>query len=374
MSEPVAEAEGKRVSWAELFFDLVFVFAVTQISRFVHDDHSVLGSVQAFVVFLLVYWVWVGAAIQGNAFDMDQARRRLALFAIGLCGLVMALSVTQAYDGRGLAFAVSYWVARIVLVVGLVDRRAFSLRPYTVSAYVTGPLLVIGALVPSPARLVVWSVAAALDLAMPTLRRKALASLHFDAGHLTERFGLFVLIALGESVVAIGAPLATADHLFAIDLIAVGVSFCFVVGLWWVYFHLAADAMRYALATASVQFTVTRHVLSYAHLAFVWAVILVAVGMEETVAHPLERLSAVIAVLLVGGCVLFLATFGYTRWMMFHLLSRTRLTAAGCAALVLPISLFVPALATLSLLTVILAALNLWELRLTHLASRVVPR
>ncbi|MEP6651137.1 MAG: low temperature requirement protein A [Lapillicoccus sp.] len=162
------------------------------------------------VVFVLVYWIWVGAATQGNEFDMDQARRRLALFAIGLCGLVMALSVTEAYADRGLAFALAYWAARVILVVGLLDRRRFVFMPYTVSAFVTGPVLVAGALLPATPRLAVWAAAAALDLAMPTLRRRSLNALHFDADHLTERYGLFVLIALGESIVAIGVPVASA--------------------------------------------------------------------------------------------------------------------------------------------------------------------
>lgn len=374
MSAPAALPEGKRVSWAELFFDLVFVFAVTRISLFVHDEHTALGLVQAFVAFLLVYWVWVGAATQGNEFDMDRARPRLVLFAIGLCGLVMALSVTLAYDGRALAFAVAYWAARALLVVGLLARSRSVLMPYTVSAYLTGPLLVVGALLPSPWRLVVWAGAAALDLAMPTLRRKRLSSLHFDADHLAERYGLFVLIALGESIVAIGGPVASNDHLGWLDVVAVGVSFLLVVGLWWVYFHLAAGAMRYALATAAVQFTVTRHVLSYAHLSFIWAIILVAVGMAETVAHPAAPLGPVVGALLVGGVALFLATFGYTRWMMFHLVSRTRLTAALCTLAVYPVAVFGPALVALLLLVVVVVALNVWELRVTHLASRVVPR
>jgi low temperature requirement protein LtrA len=366
--------EGKRVTWGELFFDLVFVFAVTRVSLVVHDNHSFRGLVEAFVVFVLVYWIWVGAATQGNEFDMDQARRRLALFGIGLCGLVMALSVTRAYEDRGLAFALAYWVARLILVVGLLDRSRIAFMPYTVSAFLTGPALVVGALLPASARLAVWTAAAALDLAMPTLRRRRLSALHFDADHLTERYGLFVLIALGESIVAIGLPVASSDNLSWLDLLAVAVSFCLVVGLWWVYFHLAVGAMRYALATAPVQFTVTRHVLSYAHLSFVWAIILVAVGMAETVAHPAEPMGLMVGGLLVGGCALFLATFGYTRWTMFHLVSRTRLTAAAVVLVVFPLSGVLPALVTEALLALIVVALNLWELRATHQAGRVVPR
>lgn len=365
--------EGKRVTWAELYFDLVFVFAVTRVSVLVHDDHSWAGLGKALVVFLLVYWAWVGTTIQSNAFDMETSRNRLVLFAIALCGLVMALSVTQAYDDRGLVFAFGYWLARLVLGFGLFNRSRTALTPYTVSMYITGPALVVGASLQEAPRVWVWTACALLDVAMPTIQRRRLASLHFDAGHLTERFGLFVLIALGESIVAIGAPIADADHLDAAEMIAVIVAFLLTVGLWWVYFHLAANAMRYALATADVQFRVTRHVLSYAHLSFIWAIILVAVGTAETVSHPTERMSWTISALLMGGCSLFLATFGYTRWMMFRLVSRTRLGGAAAALILLPVSLLVPAVVTLGSLVVVLACVNGAELRKVHLARRVVP-
>jgi low temperature requirement protein LtrA len=361
MTEP---EHGKRVSWAELYFDLVFVFAITQVSALLHHDHSWAGCARALIVFVPIYWVWVGTSIQSNVNDMSQPLGRLAIFAVALGGLFMAMSVPHAYEDWGLLFACAYWASRLVLGARLFLGPRFALNPLTVSMFVTGPLLVVGALLDDDARTAVWLVAAALDLSTPTLFRARLRQMHFDAEHLTERFGLFVLIAIGESVVAIGAPVATQPDPDAWSLIAVATAFALSTGLWWVYFHFATDAMRHALATASVQQQVTRHVLSYGHVGFIASVIAVAVGMSEAVNHPTSPMNHGVAALLYGGCAAYLATFGYTRWMMFRQVATTRLTGAAIVLLVFPVALAVDAEVALALLAVVVAGVNIVEYRI----------
>jgi low temperature requirement protein LtrA len=358
-----SELQHKRVSWAELFFDLVFVFAVTQVSSLLVADHSLAGVGRALIVFIPIYWAWVGTAVQANVHDLTTPIGNLAIFGVGLAGFGMALTVAQAYGDRGIAFGLAYWAARLVLGVPLLLRTSFPLNPFTVSMCGSGPLLVVGGLLGEPAREIIWLAAAALDLSTPTLLRSRLRGMHFDAGHLTERFGLFVLIALGESIVAIGQPVTSGDATGYPGLLAVAASFVVTIGLWWVYFYFANDAMRHALQTADIQVNVTRHVLSYGHLAFIAAVIAVAVGMHETVAAPTETMSWGEAGLLYGGCALFLATFGYTRWMMFRLVSSTRLVAAAVVVALLPLAPHIPALAALVLLAATLVVLNAIEYR-----------
>ena len=262
MSEPVAATtteQEKRVSWAELFFDLVFVVAVTRVSTLLEHDHSWGGVLRALVVFVPIYWTWVGMAIQTNQGDTSSVSMRLRMFAVALAGIYMALALGEAYGDLGLMFAVSYWAARLLLASGLFRSqglRAALWTPYGVSVVVTGPLLMIGALLDDvTAQTAVWGVAALIDLSAPSLFRRRLSRLHYDAAHLSERFGLFVLIALGESVVAVGTSTST-DDLRAIDAAAVAAAFVLSCGLWWVYFHFAADAVRHALATAQVQLRV----------------------------------------------------------------------------------------------------------------------
>lgn len=368
MSEPVAATtteQEKRVSWAELFFDLVFVVAVTRVSILLEHDHSWGGVLRALVVFVPIYWTWVGMAIQTNQGDTSSVSMRLRMFAVALAGIYMALALGEAYGDLGLMFAVSYWAARLLLASGLFRSqglRAALWTPYGVSVVVTGPLLMIGALLDDvTAQTAVWGVAALIDLSAPSLFRRRLSRLHYDAAHLSERFGLFVLIALGESVVAVGTSTST-DDLRAIDAAAVAAAFVLSCGLWWVYFHFAADAVRHALATAQVQLRVTRLVLSYGHLAFIAAIIAVAVGMHDSIAHPDERLPGAVAGLLAGGTALYLATFGFTRWAMFRLVSWTRLTAAAVVlVVVLPLTAYVTALGSLCLLAAVLIGLNVVE-------------
>lgn len=370
MSEP--RHGGKRVSWAELFFDLVFVFAVTQMSALVHHDHSWAGVGRAVVVFLPVYWVWVGTTMQTNRRDMDLPTERLAVFFVALCGLVMAFALPDAYGDRGLLFAGAYWAARLGFGLFAFRRDLRHIQPFTVSMVFTGPLLVVGALLDGPARELVWLIGALIDLAMPSLLRKRLAAMRFDAGHLTERFGLFVLIAIGESIVATGAPVAAAATPVSLaTLSAVVAAFILCCALWWVYFHFANDAMRHALQSAPTQLTITRHVLSYGHVVFIAAVIAVAVGMEETVVEPGHHLDWAYVGLLYGGAALFLATFGYTRWLMFHRLSTTRLVTAVCVLALMPVARLIPALAATLLLAATVIALNVVELvRVRNTAAR----
>jgi low temperature requirement protein LtrA len=358
---PEQPAPEKRVTWAELFFDLVFVFAVTQVSVLLHGDHSPAGIVRAVVVFIPVYWVWVGTTIQSNVNDLSRPLDRLPIFAVALGGLFMALAVADAYDGRALLFAGSYWACRLVLGIRLFVSPHFTLNPFVVSMAITGPMLVVGALLHGDARVAVWALAAVTDLSSPTVLRRRLQGMHYDPGHLSERFGTFVLIALGESIVAIGSPAAVSHHLDANTLLTVAAAFALTCGLWWVYFHFATDAMRHALATAKVQLDITRHVLSYGHVLFIASIMTIAVGMSEAVHHPSARLSWGVTALLYVGCAIYLSGFGYTRWMMFRKVSSTRLVAAGVLLALLPVGREIPAVAALALAALVLAVLNVVE-------------
>ncbi len=359
--------EEKRVSWAELFFDLVFVVAVTRVATVIEHDHDPLGLLRALVVFVPVYWTWVGSSILANQQDVSRPGVRIRLFAVALAGIFMSLALVHAYGDAGVVFAVAYWAGRIVLgstiIRAVLRGQGTWFNPYMLSMFVTGPVLVVGSLLDPDARLVVWGAAALLDLASPTLFRFKMRGMHLDAAHFAERFGLFVLIALGESVVAVGTS-TDVEHLGVAEAGAVSAAFVLSCGLWWVYFQFAADAVRHALATATVQIDIARLVLSYGHLVFIASVIVVSVGMHDSVAHPAEHLGWAVTGLLYGGAAAYLATFGFTRWVMFRLVSWTRLSAAALVLLLLPAVHGLPSLAALVLLAAVLVGLNVVEWRM----------
>jgi low temperature requirement protein LtrA len=353
-------ADEKRVSWAELFFDLVFVFAVTEVSSRLTHDHRGAGLLRSLVLFVPIYWAWVGTSLQANLRDVSKPTLRLGMFGVALSGFFMALAVPYAFESRALLFALAYWAGRLLLGIPLIVRHGLAWTPYSVSMVVTAPLLTVGALLPNHAQLAVWVAAAVLDLSTPTLLRARLTRLHYDPAHLAERFGLFVLIALGESVVTIGTAAQSRGPLQVSTGFAVAVAFALSCALWWVYFQFAADAVRHSLATAKIQLDITRSVLSYGHLSFIAAIIAVAVGMRAAVS-PASTLGWSGAGFLYGGTALFLATFGYTRWRMFRLLSITRLVAAAVAVVLLPVAAVVPSLLGTTILAVTVAVLNVVE-------------
>lgn len=364
-----AVQEEKRVTWAELYFDLVFVFAITQVSGLLHHHYDWAGVAQALVVFVPVYWCWVGTTVQANIRDVDTARDRIGILAVGLAGLFMALAVPGAYGGRGVLLGAAYWAARIVLLVLLIRIPGVWRGPYGMGVLVSGPLLFAGGLLPEGPRTVLWAIAALCDLSAPVLFRNRLAKVAYHPAHMPERFALFLLVALGESIVGIGATAASA-RLDAVELVAVAAAFTISGGLWWQYFVYAADAMRHAVTVADSRRDVIRRVFQYGHLALVAGVIAVAVGFGETVDDPREALGAGPVGLLYGGCGLYLLTFGYTRWMMFRAVSTTRVVAAAVVLALVPVMVHLPAIVALVALAVLLVVLNVVEHVRVERASR----
>ena len=363
-SEAARSVPTKRVTWAELFFDVVFVFVITQVSELLRADHSAKGLLQALVVFVPVYWAWVGVSVYADTHNVDALVDRLGLFVVGLASLFMALAMPGAYGSRGVLLGVSYFGARVILAL-LALRGPFRdvpRNPYNVALLISGPLVLAGGFLDGPARIAFWFAAGAVDLLTPRLLRKDLARIPFDAGHLPERFGLFFIIALGESVALVGA-VAAARPLTPLRLTAVASAYGLAFGLWWVYFHLAARAIQQAMERAAVRTEVMRPVLTYGHLCFVGSVAAIAVGLAEVVAEPSQRLHGDTAGLLFGGTALYLATFAYTRWRMYRRTSWGRLAGAAASAVLIPLGMFVPAVVAVLMLIVVVAAVNVGEAR-----------
>ncbi|MFD0632572.1 low temperature requirement protein A [Catenulispora yoronensis] len=352
----------QRVTWAELFFDLVFVFAVTQVAHAVSvgDGWADLG--RSLLLFVPFWWTWVGCTIVFNGLVVSATKRHVLLLAVAGAAFVMSIAVPDAYGDRGLLFGAAYCAARILLGYAMHVRGAFRARlnPYTVGL-AAGPAWLLAGLAPEGARQWIWLALAVLELSVPIVLGHRLDYMRFDASHLPERFGLFVIIALGETLVGIGQG-GTHEALDGVEGTALFVAFLLSCGLWWTYFQYGASATEHALRTARIPAVLVRSTFSYGHLAFVIGIILAAAGMSQAVADPKAHLEGLHAMLLGSGVSLYIATFCYTRIVMFGGASYTRVVGALLAIVVTVFSPGLPALTPLILLAALVIALNAFEL------------
>ena len=366
----MADVEGKRVTWAEGFFDLVIVLAVTQVATLLGEHHQWWGLGRAFIILALVYRTWVVASLQSNRLGRDSTWDRITLFVVGLCGVVMAIAIPLAYDSGGMQFALAYWVARTFIWGRYVSQyRTKLFSSLGLSVVLVGPLVVVGALLPDNSREMVWFVAALLDMGMVAFFGRQHALIHYDHSHLMERYGLFVLIALGESIVDLSLPLARqATAIRPDELLAVAVCFVVVCLLWWTYFDHANAAITQALSGVREHVVMSRH-LAYGHFGIIGGIVTIAVGFENMVSQPSATMTFTHLNLLYGGTILMLVAMVYLRWAMSKVMRAARMLAIVALLGFLYVSLLLPGIVATMVLAGLLLLLVVVERRWPTFAS-----
>jgi low temperature requirement protein LtrA len=362
---PPAHHEEQRVAWAELFFDLIWVFAITQITSTLAGAHTAGEAARTVLLFLPLWWGWVGTTLAANLAGsrVDRAAGRMVLFGAAGCGLLMSVAIGQAYGGHAVLFALAYAVLRLVLWAvrsGLAGQFRPGLEPFAVALFVSAPLYLAGAILGGTWQTVLWVAAALIELSSPRLLRGRLSGMRYETAHLPERFGLVLIIALGETVVATGNQ-AAAGRLGTPELAAMLLAFTLIVLLWWTYFHFGAPAVRHSLEHTPAQSRIVTDVFSYAHLGYVVAIVLVAVGLKKLLAHPLDVPHSLPEVLLAPGVALYLWGFCYARWRMFGAATVQRVAAAVACCAVAAAAIQLPIMVTAVLLVAVLLTLNAFE-------------
>jgi low temperature requirement protein LtrA len=357
--ETTAEEEERKTSYLELFFDLVFVFAFTQVTALITEDPSVQGFARSALVLAMVWWAWSAYAWMTNAIDVDNTVTRLIIFTAMAAGFFMALAVPDAFQDEAAWFAVAYFVVRVLnstlFAWGVRDdpgnlRATFRLAPWFLVAALVA---LVGGFVDSDYRAWVWLASLVIDI-VGTLTVARL-EWRVSPSHFAERFALIVIIALGESIVAIGVGTAhlERDATYALSVL---VAFAGVAALWWAYFDFTALAAERTLrrASAEIRGPLARDVFTYFHYPVVLGIILYAVAAKKTLEHPLDPLSEAGRWALGLGIAVFLGGFALMRFRVIRRVAWERL-AAGTAALVIAVLLDgADAIVTLGVVIVIL--------------------
>lgn len=308
-----------RVTYAELFFDLVFVYAVTQISHTLLGRFTPLGAIQVTLLFLAVWWVWVYTTWITNWLNPELTPVRILLFLLMLGGLVLSTSIPTAFEGRGLWFASAYaamqvgrtvfWLASIPPHRTLVRWNAIRILVWLSASAV---FWILGGFAQGQSRLVLWTVALAIEYVSPAVRfwiprygPSTIEEWSVEGGHMAERSAGFIIIALGEAVVVNGATFA--DLTWTVETVCAFVSaFVGSIAMWWIYFHKGAEAGSELISKSRESGRLARLAYTYLHLPIVAGIIVSAVADELVLKHPNGAPDLRTILTAIGGPLLFL--------------------------------------------------------------------
>jgi len=371
--------EGERVTPLELFFDLVFVLALTQCTALMSHHPTGDGLAQGLLVLGVLWWAWVGYAWLTSVVDPEEGAVRLVIFGAMAALLIVSLSVPEAFGHLALVFALAYGAVRVAHI-GLFmlaspedDALRHSVLGLAASTAVSVSLLVVASLFDGLAQGALWALALFLDMAGPYFIRSEGWKLMPE--HFAERHGLIVIIALGESIVAIGVGASGALSLGIATAAVLGVSL--TAAMWWTYFDIVAIVAGRRLAEAEAgqtQNEMARDSYSYLHLLMVAGIVLAALGMKKTIGHFDEHLHAVPAFALLGGVAVYLLGHVAFRYRHIHTINRQRLLLAAVLLILVPVATELPALAVLGLANVLIWAMIAYETRAYGEARQQVRR
>lgn len=364
---------GHRVSFSELFFDLVFVFGITQLSHKLLDDFTWQGAAEATLLFMAIWWVWVFTTWVLNWLDPRRPQVRLMLYTLMFAGMLLTTSLTGAFEDRALLFAGAY----VAMQVGRTVFACWALRRHHTGNYlnflrmlvwlcVSGIFWIAGGLV-EEWRMALWATALAIEyaspalfFAVPGLGRSTTADWNISGEHMAERCGLFIIIALGESILVSGTTFAHVP-LSLMNIASFTVAFVGTVAMWWVYFNVGAERATHMIATADDPGRMARLAYTYLHILLAAGIVLTAVGDEIMMAHPTSHGGWPAAIGICGGPLLYLFGNLLFKRLVFGRLMGSHLLGMAALLALMPVALTCAPLYTGIVTTIILVATATWE-------------
>jgi low temperature requirement protein LtrA len=355
-----------RVTPLELFFDLVFVFALTQVTGVVSADPTWEGLARGLLILGVLWWAWAAYAWLTNTVDPEEGFVRLAMFGAMTAMLIASLAVPRAFGDDALWFAGAYAAVRVahLLLYALAGRGDKELLGAIVrlgyGTVIGSGLLFFAAFLDGVAQGLVWAVALVIDLLGAYVG--GARGWHLSAGHFAERHALVIIIALGESIVAVGVGV-TGTGLDAGVVAAAILGMVVAIALWWLYFDVVALVAERRLreATGRAQLAMARDSYSYLHLPMIAGIILFAVGIKKTLADVGHELATVPAAALAGGVALYLVSHVLFRLRNVHTLNRQRLVVAALLLAFVPVARELPAISALAVVAGLCGGLILYE-------------
>ncbi len=316
-----------RVSFAELFYDLVFVFAITQISQFLLVNLTFQGAFQTAFLFLSVWWIWIYSTWVFNWLDPEKFWVRVLLFVMMTGGLFLSMALPEAFGSRGAVFGITFAMLQVsrTLFVSLVAsgdpgvRRTFLRITFWVG--LAGVFWIWGGLAAPADRVVPWLVALSIELIAPAFgypfpghRHDPAAGWSINGGHLAERCGLFVIICLGEALLVSGATFARMDWDMA-GVITFLSAVLVAIGMWWIYFHIGHKRGTHQIEHSDNPGALGRLAYSYLHIPIVAGIVLGAVASERAIAHPHDPAHWPHIAVTYAGLALYLLGNGLFKWV-----------------------------------------------------------
>ncbi len=360
----MAAVEEKRVAPLELFFDLVFVFALTQVTALMSEKPTWSGLGEGMLVLAALWWAWAAYAWLTNYVAAEEDRERLLILAVMGAFLIAALAVPQAFGDDALVFAVAYAAARWLHIFIFAEANedvdaGEAIRRLSLTA-LPAPLILIGAaFLDGTAQALAWVVALSMDFGGPFVF--GVRGFRVSPGHFAERFSLIVIIALGESIVAIGTGLE--GELDAGTIAAALLGLLVAFALWWAYFDVVAIVAerRFRESEGERRLRIARDSYSYLHLPMIAGIVLVALGVKKTLGDIDEPLKTIPSVALFGGIGLYYAGHVGFRLRNVGTLNRPRLVALVVCLALIPLGTEVDAIVAVAAAALVTSSVVAYE-------------
>jgi low temperature requirement protein LtrA len=340
-----SESGERHATWLELFFDLVFVVAIAQLAHFLHDELTWAGIGGFVALFIPVWWQWIDFSYYADQFDVERSSYRLTILGVMFGMIVLAMTVPDALHGGSVAFATTYAALRLVIIVLYI--QAWRLVPpsreltarYTISFCIAFVVWLISIFVPEPVRFVLWGIALLIEIGNGPITYVTIRSVPAQVSHMDERFGLFVIIVLGEAIVAVATGVAGTQWQWRATLTGLG-GFIIAVNLWRMYFECADSSVINWALRGNKQALLRSFVYGYSHFFVFAGIVATGVGIQSAIEATVKgSLTVEARAVLCGGLAVFLLGLSAVQWaaprsLPGQIIGVRVLAAVGCAVLV----------------------------------------